>query len=122
MSDRLTHGEWNAAVKAGDLLGLHCGECDRTHGTPKAACPYCGSRTLETVELPTEGEVYTETTINVPPEGIDGRGYQVALVEVGDARITARLVDQDVAIGDEVVLAGFDEDDQGNATPRFEAR
>lgn len=121
MSDRLTHGEWNAAVKAGDLVGQRCGECERTHGTPKAACPYCGSTDLETVDLPTEGVVYTETTINVPPAGIDERGYQVALVDVGDARVTARLVDQDVEIGDEVVLAGFDEDEQGNATPRFDA-
>lgn len=122
MSETLTHGEWNRAVREGELLGQHCDDCGRTQGTPKAACPYCGSRDLETVELSTEGVVYTETTINVPPEGIDERGYQVAVVDLGDARVMGRLVDESVGIGDRVVLDGFDEDDQGNATPRFEAQ
>ena len=122
MPGELTHGEWKRAVRDGELLGQECGACGRTQGTPKAACPHCGSTELETVELPTEGVVYTETTINVPPEGIDERGYQVAVVEVGDARVLGRLVDEGVAIGDPVELSGFDEDDQGNATPRFEAR
>ena len=122
MSETLTHGEWNRAVREGELLGQHCDDCGRTQGTPKAACPHCGSRDLETVELSTEGVVYTETTINVPPEGIDERGYQVAVVDLGDARVMGRLVDQEVDIGDRVVLDGFDEDDQGNATPRFAAQ
>ena len=122
MSETLTHGEWSRAVREGELLGQHCEECGRTQGTPKAACPHCGSTDLETVELSTEGVVYTETTINVPPEGIDERGYQVAVVDLGDARVMGRLVDEGVDIGDRVVLDGFDEDDQGNATPRFEAQ
>lgn len=121
MSDRLTHETWTAALREGELLGGRCPECEATQGTPKAACPHCGARDLETVTLPTEGTVYTETTINVPPEGIDERGYQVALVDLGEARVMGRLVDQDVSIEDRVVLSGFDEDDQGNATPRFES-
>jgi uncharacterized OB-fold protein len=122
MSETLTHGEWNRAVREGELLGQHCGDCGRTQGTPKAACPHCGSTDLETVELSTQGVVYTETTINVPPAGIDERGYQVAVVDLGDARVMGRLVEADVDIGDRVVLSGFDEDDQGNATPRFEGQ
>jgi len=122
MSDRLTGSEWMRAVRDGELLGQECGDCGRVQGTPKAACPHCGSPELATVDLPTEGVVYTETTVNVPPEGIDERGYQVAVVEVGDARVMGRLVEADVAIGDPVELAGFDEDDQGNATPRFQPR
>ena len=121
-ADRLTHGEWTRAVREGELLGQACDGCGAVQGTPKAACPHCGSLALETVELPTEGTVYTETTINVPPEGVDERGYQVAVVEVGDARVMGRLVDEGVDIGDRVVLSGYDEDDQGNATPRFEAQ
>jgi uncharacterized OB-fold protein len=120
--DRLTHAEWKRAVREGKLLGQECGVCGRTQGTPKAACPHCGSTELATVELPTEGVVYTETTINVPPEGIDERGYQVAVVEVGDARVLGRLDDEGVAIEDPVALSGFDEDERGNATPRFEAQ
>lgn len=119
MSTALTHAKWTEAVLDGELLGQHCQECGETQGTPKAACPHCGSTTLETVELPTAGEVYTETTINVPPTGIDERGYQVVIVQVGGARVTGRHVDQHVGIGDEVELSGFDEDEDGNVTPRF---
>lgn len=122
MSDRLTQDEWMNAVREGELLGQECSECGRVQGTPKAACPHCSSRDLQTVSLPTEGVVYTETTINVPPEGIDERGYQVAVVDLGDARVMGRLVEQDVDIGETVELAGFDEDEQGNATPRFKAK
>lgn len=120
MSD-LTHDEWVSAVKDGDLLGQTCPDCGATHGTPKAACPHCGSRDLETVALPTEGTVYTETTINVPPINIDERGYQVAVVAVGEARVMGRLVEEDVDIGDSVAVAGYDKDENGNVTPRFEA-
>lgn len=122
MSDRLTHSEWTDAVRDGELLGQSCGDCDATQGTPKAACPHCGSRDLETVELPSTGEVYTETTINVPPSTVEERGYQVAVVQLGGARVLGRLVDQDVEIGDTVGVSGFDEDDEGYVTPRFEAQ
>lgn len=120
MSD-LTHEEWNEAVREGTLLGQACPDCDALQGTPKAACPHCGSKDLETVELPASGTVYTETTINVPPTGLDERGYQVAIVQLGDARVMGRLEDERVEIGDRVRLSGFDEDREGYATPRFEA-
>lgn len=122
MSDRLTHGEWTDAVRDGELLGQSCDNCGETQGTPKAVCPHCGSSDLETVDLPSRGEVYSETTINVPPSTVDERGYQVAVVQLGDARVMGRLVDQDVDIGDVVAVAGFDEDHQGYVTPRFEAQ
>jgi uncharacterized OB-fold protein len=121
-ADGLTHREWSEALREGELLGQVCTACGATVGTPKAACPHCGATALERVELPTEGVVYAETTINVPPEGIDERGYQVAIVEVGDGRIMARLEGTGVEIGDPVVLSGFDEDDDGYVTPRFETR
>lgn len=122
MSDHLTHAEWSAAVRDGELLGQRCPDCGAYQGTPKAACPHCGSTELETLELATEGVVYTETTINVPPAGVEGRGYQVAVVDLDGPRVMGRLVDQDVEIGDPVVLAGYDEDDEGYVTPRFEAQ
>jgi uncharacterized OB-fold protein len=122
MSDRLTHGEWSDAVESGDLLGQTCSDCGKTQGTPKAACPHCGSRALETVELPTDGVVYTETTINVPPVGIEERGYQVAVVDLGEARVMGRLSDGEVEIGDSVELSGFTEDDDGYVAPAFEPR
>ena len=121
MSDGLTHAGWSAALRDGRLLGLRCEDCGATQGTPKAACPDCGSRNLEPVELSTEGIVYTETTVNVPPEGIEERGYRVGIVEVGDARVLGRLAGDGIAIGDEVALSGHVEDEEGYAAPLFEA-
>ena len=122
MSDtvRLTHGEWSRSVREGELRGQRCPDCGAVQGTPKAACPHCGSTELETVELPTEGTVYTETTINVPPAGVDDRGYQVVVVELGDARVMGRLRGDAVEIGDTVAVCGFVEDDEYVA-PEFEA-
>lgn len=121
MSDGFTHAAWTDALADGVLLGGACGACGTTVGTPKAACPDCGVRGLDPVELPTEGVVYTETTINVPPAGMEERGYQVAIVDLGPARVLGRLADGGVEIGESVALAGYVEDEQGYAAPRFEA-
>ena len=121
MTQGLTHDEWTAALRDGQLLGATCHDCGATVGAPTAACPHCGARALALRDLPTRGAVYTETTIEVPPAGLEKRGYQVAVVDLGDARVLGRLDDEDVTIGDDVVLAGFLEDDQGNPAPRFEA-
>ena len=67
----LTHRTWSEALRSGRLLGQACPDCGHVAGSPKAACAQCGSRSVETVELPTTGEVYTETTVMVPPEGVE---------------------------------------------------
>ena len=63
LPETLRYGDWAQAVTEGRLLGQECGDCGNVEGTPKGACSACGSRALATVELPTTGEVYTETTI-----------------------------------------------------------
>jgi uncharacterized OB-fold protein len=100
----LTHGEWTTALEEGDLLGVRCTDCGATYGTPFAVCNDCGGRALETTELQTEGKVYSETTIQVPPTGFEGP-YQVGTVELDGARVTARL-EGEVDIGDHVVFDG----------------
>jgi len=120
--DHLTHEEWAAALREGRLLGQECADCGHVAGAPKAACAHCGSREVETVELPAEGVVYSETTVAVPPDWFEERGYQVALVEVGEARLMARIdaEEEEVAIGDEVTFEGaFEEADQ--PAPLFSA-
>lgn len=121
MSEGLTHDAWTEAVRDGSLRGATCGECGATVGTPKAACPHCGARALAPVELPTRGVVYSETTINVPPDGVEERGYQVAIVDLGEARVLGRLDDRSVDIGDDVALSGYVEDETGAVAPRFDA-
>lgn len=121
LPEELTYDDWASAVERGRLLGQACPDCGHVAGTPTGACPHCGSRELETVELPREGEVYTETTINVPPEGFEERGYQVAIVQAGDARVLAR-VDGEAAIGEAVELADYVDADDGHPAPVFEPR
>jgi hypothetical protein len=120
---RLTYAAWTRGLKEGRLLGQACGECGNVLGTPKGACPHCGSRGLETVELPTSGEVYTETTVMVPPVGVEERGYQVAVVQVGEARVMARIDagddDARVAIGDTVDLTGYVTGEGSDPAPLF---
>ncbi|MFC7175562.1 Zn-ribbon domain-containing OB-fold protein [Halosegnis marinus] len=115
----LTYAEWTEALREDRLLGLAC-SCGHTNGTPTGACPHCGNRDLERVELPMTGVVHTETTIQVPPAGVAERGYQVGVVELGDARVMGRFGDEHAAIGDEVALAGVVEGDDGHPGPLFE--
>ena len=114
----LTHEEWANALRDGDLLGVACVDCGATYGTPFAVCNDCGSRDVETTELPAAGEVYTETTIEVPPIGFEGP-YQVGIVQLGNARVTARFKDR-VEIGDRVSLDGV-VDAGGEPAPVFSA-
>jgi uncharacterized OB-fold protein len=121
LPETLTYHSWASAVKAGRLLGQECPDCGRVAGTPKAACAHCGSLDVVTVELPTTGEVYTVTTVMVPPEQFEERGYQVAVVQLGEARVMARIVGEEVSIGDEVELDGYIDTDDGHPAPVFSA-
>jgi uncharacterized OB-fold protein len=116
----LIHRTWSEALRSGRLLGQACPDCGHVAGAPKAACAQCGSRSVETVELPTTGEVYTETTVMVPPEGVEERGYQVAIVQVGEARVMGRIEGEAVGIGDELRLAGYVTGEGGDPGPLFE--
>lgn len=98
----LTAKGWADALRAGRLLGQACEHCDHVTAAPKAACAECGSRSLQVVDLPTEGEVYSETTIEVAPEGFDAP-YTIVIVTVGDARVLGRT-EEAVSIGDTVEL------------------
>lgn len=113
----LTAAAWRRALRDGVLLGQRCPDCGHVTGAPKAACARCGSRDLAVEALPTTGEVYTETTIAVPPAGFEGP-YRVGVVQLEAARVLGRIPD-DAAIGDAVALAGIVEADD-RVAPRFE--
>ena len=112
----LTHQKWADALRDSDLLGVTCTDCGTTYGTPFKICNKCGGRDMETIELPTEGKVYSETTVQVPPAGFEGP-YQVGTVELNGTRVMARL-EGDVTIGDRVVFDGV-LDANGEAAPVF---
>ena len=115
--DVLTASAWGRALRDGVLLGQRCPACGHATGAPKAACARCGERDLAVEALPTAGQVYTETTIAVAPEGFEGP-YRVGVIDLGDARVLGRIPD-DAAIGDEVAVAGVVEADD-RVAPRFE--
>lgn len=109
VADGLTHERWASALERGEPLGLACADCGYVSGTPKAACVRCGSREVSAVALPTTGTVYSKTTVEVAP-GEQGSGYQIALVDLGDARLLGRIADgEHVDIDDDVTLAATDE-------------
>jgi hypothetical protein len=102
--ERLNHTRWAEALADGVLLGMECDDCGHVGGVPKSVCPDCKSRDISATELPRTGTVYSETTIEVTPAGLDDE-YQVAIVDLGATRVLAR-VGGGAAIGDEVEFAG----------------
>lgn len=117
----VTTETWQRALEDGTLLGQECQECGHVTAAPKAACVRCGGRENETVELPTTGEVYTSTTVHVAPVPFDDDApYDVALVDLGDARLMAHI-EADVEIGETVELDGVVEHEKG-VGPLFSPR
>jgi uncharacterized OB-fold protein len=115
--EALTVKAWSKALRDGVLLGQRCDHCNHATAAPKAACVRCGARDLSVLQLPTEGEVYSETTIAVPPAGFEGP-YQVVVIELDEgARVLAR-VDHEVTIGEQVELVGSVEEGE-LPTPLF---
>lgn len=117
----LTAAAWGRALREQVILGQACSDCGHKTAAPKAACARCGSRNIAVVQLPRDGRVYAETTIEVPPGGFDG-AYTIALISLGegDARILGRVTG-DATIGDHVSLAGIiDNDERGHPSPVFE--
>lgn len=103
LPNELTYEDWAAALHDGVLLGQSCRNCNAVSSVPAAACKDCGAREFETVELPAQGEVVSETTIGTPPTGFPDR-YQIAIVSLGKTRVLGR-VDGDIQIGDTVEFA-----------------
>lgn len=106
VTDHLTHDVWAEGLESGTPKGLACSACGYVSGTPKAACVRCGSREVSVTDLPTTGRVYSKSTIEVAPKR-QGSGYQIALIDLGEARLLGRIADGErVAIDDEVELCG----------------
>lgn len=114
---------WADALRSGRVLGVTCPNCGATYGTPISVCHDCGGRDLEPVDLPAEGTLYSVTRIEVAPTGFEGP-YHIGIVQLGDARITARIETggEDIVpqIEDPVVLSGVIEtDENGLPAPVF---
>lgn len=112
------YSEWRELLEEGVLLGTECGACGWTTATPKRRCIDCGSEQLAGIKLPSNGIVYSETTINVTPVGFDD-SYQIAIVDLAGTLLTARI-DGAVTIDDRVRFSDIITAD-GRPAPVFEA-
>lgn len=86
------------------LRGSTCADCGATTFPVATRCPKCGSKSVETVDLPTSGTVVTWTTQGFPPSipyagDETGRNFEpfgVALVQLGDVvRVEGKLTVSD---------------------------
>lgn len=87
------------------MKAYQCETCKFETITTPAFCPKCGGRQIKEFEAPDEGEVFSYTTIHVPPiEWQDKAPYHVALVQLTDRlKVTVHL-EHKVEIGDKVKL------------------
>ncbi|BES82828.1 Zn-ribbon domain-containing OB-fold protein [Pyrodictium abyssi] len=86
---------WRDRVPRYRLVGRECKQCGRRHYPPRPACPYCGSRELEEVELPRTGIVETYTVIYTVMDGFrDKAPLTIAVVRLDDGtRVLAPITD-----------------------------
>jgi uncharacterized OB-fold protein len=104
LPDELTFKAWQAALIDGRILGHECSDCQRVTSFPRWACDNCGERDLTVTTLPSSGMVYSETQVNVAPEGFEG-DYRLGLIDLGEAYILGRI-EGEAGIGDPVTFSG----------------
>jgi len=77
------------------IEGIRCRDCNAILYPPKPACPLCGSRNVERVELSKRGKLVTWAVEYVVPEGYRACApIIVGLIELeGGGRILAPLTD-----------------------------
>ncbi len=80
------------------LAGSRCTVCGTTTFPEQADCPRCARRTMERVQLPDEGTLWTWTVQSFEPKppyvAPDGgfEPFPVGYVDLGDVIVEARLV------------------------------
>lgn len=89
----LPYNKFLERLKAGELPGLKCLDCQGSIIPPNAVCPECGSSKLTARSLSKKGTLKTFTIIRVGPTGYQVP-YIVALAELADgAWIMGNVVD-----------------------------
>ena len=75
------------------LLGARCGACGQTSFPRLDGCPYCGSESIEAVELADHGTLWGWTTVlHAPPGYLGAVPYGFGIVELPEGvRVVTRL-------------------------------
>lgn len=105
-----------------ELTYAYCSDCERVVFYPRAHCPYCGSRSVETRVSKGLGSVYSYTVIhrNPDPTFSGELPYTVALVDLEEGfRILTRLTGAttEAFVGQRVEVSWLDRD--GVVLPAF---
>jgi len=88
---------WRERTYRYRLVAKRCKKCGRIIYPPRPACPACGSRELEDIELPRTGVVETYTIIYTVMDGFrDKAPLPIAIVRLDNgAKVLAPLTDID---------------------------
>ncbi|MEB3760720.1 MAG: Zn-ribbon domain-containing OB-fold protein [Desulfurococcales archaeon] len=85
---------WRRRIPRYRLIGARCKECGKIHYPPRTSCPYCGSNSLEEVQLPRRGILESYSVIySVPGDNRLNAPIIVGLVNINGVRIVAELTD-----------------------------
>lgn len=89
------------------MTGYECTNCHNESITKTIFCPRCGSKYIQSIDVPKIGKVYSFTTIYIaPPEYVDLAPYQIALVQLTEKLKITAFLQEEIRIGDSV---GFKE-------------
>lgn len=88
---------WRTTGQRYRLIGEVCPNCGKRIFPPRDVCPVCEQEARTPFAFSGKGEVYSYSTIHVPPEGFEKFApYVVALVRLAEGPlVTAQLTDVD---------------------------
>lgn len=111
---------WREIPSRYNLIGSHCGNCNKVHFPPRFLCPHCRRMgKLSPYKLKPRGRVVSYSIVHVAANGFEDQvPYALAIVGLEDGpRITTQITDcnpTDVKIGDdvEIVFRRMGEEDE----------
>jgi len=95
---------WRFKDRLIKLTASKCKDCGFTTYPPKSACPKCGSKNVEILQLPRRGKVVSYTILNVPIKGFDAP-LIIALIKLNDVVVMSEIINvdpKDIKVGMEV--------------------
>ncbi len=100
---------WRRQNERYNLIGKRCIKCNSLYFPPREICLKCKTSKLENYKFKGTGEIITNTTIRVPPNGFELQSpYVVAIIQLDEGpRLTTQIVDcspEEVKIGQKVKL------------------
>ena len=94
-------------AKTDKIIGQLCTNCQTKIFPRRSFCPNCRKTKFSDWEVPTEGVIYSFTTVNFPLDKYESPPYLVGLISVNEDEkniVTARLKQNQIKIGQKVKL------------------